>query len=65
MDKLDEKDDHGPIFFSYSSKVAAHFRIQMRINEHFEGGFVIKGKKSHDNKIINKVRSKIYRGNKK
>lgn len=61
LDKLEGKDDYGPIFLSYSSKIAAHIRIHMRINEHFEGGFFIKVKKSHDNKIINRVRSMIYR----
>jgi hypothetical protein len=65
MDRLSDIDDHGRTFLRYASKVAAHFRIQMKINEHFEGGFFIKGKKSHDSKIVISVRSKIYRERKK
>ncbi len=37
LHKLESKDDHSPIFLSNCCKVAAHFRIKMRINEHFEG----------------------------
>jgi hypothetical protein len=65
MDRLSDMDDHGPTFLRYASKVTAHFRIQMKINEHFEGGFFIKGKKAHDSKIIIRVRNEIYRERKK
>jgi len=65
MDRLCDSDDHGPIFLRYCNKVAAHFLIQMRINEHFDDRFIIKGKKAHDSKIITSVRSKIYRQRKK
>jgi hypothetical protein len=65
MEKLRDIDDHGPKFLRLASKAAKYFDIEMKINEHYKGGIIITGDKDHDTKIINNVRSKINRLNKR
>jgi hypothetical protein len=65
MEKLSDSDDHGPKFLRSAIKAAKYFDIKMKINEHYKGGVVMTGNKDHNTKIINKVRSKINRLNKR